>query len=1208
MQRRFIPILVVCASGLATCLAQRQEYEPQWHTVTRDFVTPHTKWADPLAGGPVRTLMIAPRPCMRDTVELAQRLQVDYDVLCAYCSRSLGWFDDVSHTRILKFSPADRERELLEKLRERPDVIAYGGFEWRLLPRESEYELLRSVRDGTGLVLSYFKEGRNEHLDRFLEAAKPVPDGGFIAEGIPFKGLPAWSRFDSNKTAAAKIVRPCQFRRGRAVIMKYGWSSRNTFLIPPTGDAEIFHLDYYFSLAAKAVLWAAGRESAVRLDRFCLLDGDGAPVAEVPIEKVGAARAALRIRGAGAASGEVWLRLRDERGEEALQQETPLAAAHQPNEFLLALPHLAAGGWFLDAIARNPKGETLNWWSCFFRVTSEQSISEVKTDRETLAPGETLSARIALAQPAAKGSALSVRVTDSLGRVIERQTVTPPEGRAEVSVELSFARAVANLATIDVELTLAGKRISRMRIAQPVDAKLPTDDFGFLCWLSGSREYPWRFVRKILYGYGVDCSNIGGASALAEANIRACPYSTRISSAKDNPTPLVRVPCLTDPEYREAERRKLVNAARAAKPYGAAGYSLGDENYLSTGHEYCWSDTCKAYFRDYLRKTYKSLAALNTEWESEYKSWDEIEPITLAQAREAKREGAFAEWTDHRLCMEQVWQDIHKFDRDAVHSVDPSARVGDEGSFTMTSYSGYDWWKQSQVMDVWNIYPHRRHVLEMIRSFGLPNTYSGTWYGGYVQWSRWESRERWIPWFSVLHNLTAAWWFKAYSQAREQCQEDAIAADLTPFPCFLWTAEEIREIKHGFGKLLLNCRRDNYGVAILYSQRSVHAATIDGTYGRVPEAQAAALHVVEDLGLQHEFVSYEQLADGTVSKRGCKALILPCCLAMSQAEKRGAMEFVKAGGLLIADVRPGWRDAHCKVTDDVEWQGFLGVRFGTSAKQELQAVPVSGSLGGAPLACEMTLLRVDAGVEANGAAPVAVVDGKPLVLVKDCGKGRVVLLNFTLASYGDESEPNHGVSRVVGAALAGAGIEPEVRVKAEPGPVFGGEVITYTDGGARYVALLRDESENVPVQELEVVLPSGRNVYNSRTGERLGKVDRVKTSMTEGRTQVYALLPYAVEAVSATAPAQAAPGDKVRVGIGLSAKGGRPGRHVVRMDVIGPDGAPREHCGANVELQAGKGAGSFTLALNDPAGAWRIALRDVATGVTATRELTVKRK
>ncbi len=46
--------------------------------LTGNYVSPHIKWAKPLYGGKLRVLVMAPTWTHRETVELAQRLSIDY--------------------------------------------------------------------------------------------------------------------------------------------------------------------------------------------------------------------------------------------------------------------------------------------------------------------------------------------------------------------------------------------------------------------------------------------------------------------------------------------------------------------------------------------------------------------------------------------------------------------------------------------------------------------------------------------------------------------------------------------------------------------------------------------------------------------------------------------------------------------------------------------------------------------------------------------------------------------------------------------------------------------------------------------------------------------------------------------------------------------------------------------------------------------------
>jgi hypothetical protein len=54
---------------------------------------------------------------------------------------------------------------------------------------------------------------------------------------------------------------------------------------------------------------------------------------------------------------------------------------------------------------------------------------------------------------------------------------------------------------------------------------------------------------------------------------------------------------------------------------------------------------------------------------------------------------------------------------------------------------------------------------------------------------------------------------------------------------------------------------------------------------------------------------------------------------------------------------------------------------------------------------------------------------------------------------------------------------------------------------------------------------------------------------------------------------------------------------VLRVQVLGPDGAARDvHC-HNLVVQGGKATARLDIGFNEPVGTWKLQLRDVATGV-----------
>ena len=72
----------------------------------------------------------------------------------------------------------------------------------------------------------------------------------------------------------------------------------------------------------------------------------------------------------------------------------------------------------------------------------------------------------------------------------------------------------------------------------------------------------------------------------------------------------------------------------------------------------------------------------------------------------------------------------------------------------------------------------------------------------------------------------------------------------------------------------------------------------------------------------------------------------------------------------------------------------------------------------------------------------------------------------------------------------------------------------------------------------------------------------------------------------------------MRYTVNIGADKARAGRHVVLIEVAGPDGEVRPHYGAKLVTQDGKADGELHLALNDPAGRWTIRTTDFVSRVT----------
>ena len=60
-----------------------------YYGITDNVPTPHIPWSKPYAKGDTKALIIAPAFTQRETVELAQRMSLDYTTVVAYRSQDL---------------------------------------------------------------------------------------------------------------------------------------------------------------------------------------------------------------------------------------------------------------------------------------------------------------------------------------------------------------------------------------------------------------------------------------------------------------------------------------------------------------------------------------------------------------------------------------------------------------------------------------------------------------------------------------------------------------------------------------------------------------------------------------------------------------------------------------------------------------------------------------------------------------------------------------------------------------------------------------------------------------------------------------------------------------------------------------------------------------------------------------------------------------
>jgi len=432
------------------------------------------------------------------------------------------------------------------------------------------------------------------------------------------------------------------------------------------------------------------------------------------------------------------------------------------------------------------------------------------------------------------------------------------------------------------------------------------------------------------------------------------------------------------------------------------------------------------------------------------------------------------------------------------------------------------------------------------------------------------------------------------------------------------------------------------GLAIHYSMPSVHAAGVLGQHARKDDEDALVPHqrdfpgardgwvrALQDLGYSPDFVASEQVE--TDGLRGRRVFVLPYSLALSEKEAAALQAFVEAGGVLLADGPAGLFDEH------LNWRtaGALDELFGIAgAAPEARARAVARGKGPVAVTAEGRAWGLD-GRRLPGLLALeprlALTSGKPLlrigttdaVVVRRVGQGWAVYLNHLLDRYaGVRGRPDgEAYCAVLEAVLAHAGVRPAVSVTDAAGrPLRRALVSRYRFDETDVVAVLDGDEDAAtrygvdgvtrytgpaaaasgPGRDVVVRLPRAGVVANARTGESYGRTEKVSTRLVPGEALVLAASPSPGDlAVSgaATASLGAHPSFELRPG---------PGRHLVRVQVHGPDGHFRPEYSRNLLVVGGVGRFVLPAALDDPAGEYRIVAADVLTGARAEARVTFR--
>lgn len=614
-----------------------------------------------------------------------------------------------------------------------------------------------------------------------------------------------------------------------------------------------------------------------------------------------------------------------------------------------------------------------------------------------------------------------------------------------------------------------------------------------------------------------------------------------------------RNPSLSDPVWLKKIHDRLVDVTRAQSPYRPIFYDLGDESGiadLSAYWDFDFSDHSLNEMRRWLKERYGALDALNRQWGTSFTAWERVTPETTNQAMK-RTDANFSSWADHKEWMDVAFARALKTGVDAIHSVDPSAYVGIAGA-QMPGWGGYDYARLTEVLNFFEPYDIGNNI-EIIRSIA-PGTPVVT-----TSFARGPS-ERHRIWYELLHG--------ARGQILWDDKFEFVNSDGTIGPRGAETKPYYTELRGGLAALLINSERQSDPIAIHYSQasfrtdwmlhhqpkgdawvnRTASSERLDSDFLRLRESYC---RLVEDLGLQYDFVSYLQLEAGVLGRRGYRVLILPDSNSLSEREAEAIRDFVGRGGIVVTTSEPGVFDEHSRRLDKPRL---------TDISAKLARIPgdVLNYHQHRLIGKEAAVYEAARKILAQGAVEPA----------------------FRAAEVGVEIHR----FRNGGATIVGLLTNPQLRVNELGPPEF------------------KSNQRFEKPRSVRLPLAGDAFVYDVRRGRALGRPREIATDLDPYEPAIYALLPSQPSQLRISAPGRVARGANANISVSIIS----PAQvHVFHLDVIDPSGKTVDHYSGNLRAPAGRAGKLIPIAYNDPAGKWEIRVRDALTGQSASTGLEV---
>lgn len=1130
------------------------------HLVRMSYETPHVEWGKPWLTGTIKALMF----CMgkydsaRDAVEMMQRFDMDITTVYFRTNRKVLHFTTANVDREVEENPPDSDgvQRVRRLLRGKWDLFVFGNIDPDVLPAELQYYIYSQVAQGAG-VLCVGPRG-----DRVMMEAREIQEPpGLFPLGVRFWDLPAAQSWVREGGAPAdlerQLVHAYRLGKGRGVHLALPGALTLTPNLPASPE-NINETEYWYALAGELAIWAAGRD----VDLGEAARGKGVTL-RTRLARLDGFELPWKVEG-DASAGEV--------GIKETGGDLPAGAGPYVRATVLDVDGKRAG--FRASVLAGPS-------------LAPYGVEAIALHRDYCEPGESLEGTISLGESDYTGRKLRLETRDAWGRVLARQDVDLAADTRQVPFSLPTTEDCSAYMRLEASVWEGEAQDTAPKVAEFQVTQRRRGLFHQIMWDAPTSTVGyWAMLRLRQLGYDVILGGLKPTLGLADMPL--IPYTTRLMEEHDEQG-IMKPCCWNDPEKSEEWIRGIVTAQERARKHGVYAYSLGDE---TTTKGCCASEFCLEAYRGYLRQQYGDVEALNRAWGTEYSSFDEVQ---LSAARDnyekaAFQQGNYSRWYD-RLAYSQ-WNYLQlnaRFGR-AYDALDPHALTGFEGAGGF----GDDIEAVVRTNGFYNPYPSIAD--ELLRSVAPKGYIRGNWIG----YQRDAEPLLYWYWRIVMNGCPCVFWWRWDGIG---VWHGYLAPDFEPYAA---TAEMDRDtvlVRQGLGDLLMAADREDDGIALLYSVPAAQADKLPDSkaYGGVQAAHEAWVNLTKGAGFGFRYVTDRQAEAGEL-RRGVKVLVLPFTRAISDETAEEVRAFAEAGGTVLADLRPGEFTGHLARRSTPALDDLFGVEHAAEGAPGVVEVKLDIPVGSERLRCGVAQAHVETGLRVVAGKAAATAGKTPLVITREIGKGRTVLLNFAVGDLAglEMGESGPEVRRFVAALYRSCGVRPAATVDSDDPQVllntgawragqllvYGVQMRNYRYGGGRYVVRLAEP----------------RHVYDLRDGTYLGH--KQELSAPARRTRFFVLAPEEVAPVVASVDKSGySPGETVSLRLSRG-RGSPEGKYAVAVALWDPSGAEQLWARRAVVLERTETV-LLQLGLNAAGGLWKLAVRDLVTGKTTDLGFTV---